>query len=62
MYRRLQENFLPQSQLCALTLIRCLFHPRVTAVARRRPLSYCKKCRWQVTPRHTYTLDPTQSE
>ena len=21
-----------------------------------------KKCRWQVTPKHTYTLDPTKSE
>ena len=28
-----QENFLLQSQLCVLTLIRCLFHPPVTAVA-----------------------------
>ena len=27
------DNFLLQSQLCALTLIRCLFHPCVTAVA-----------------------------
>ena len=30
------ENFLLQSQLCVLTLIRCPFHPRVTAVARKR--------------------------
>ena len=24
----------------------------------KRPLSFCQKCRWQVTPKHTYTLDP----
>ena len=35
-----------------LTLIRCPFHPRVTAVARKRPRSFCQKCRWQVTPKH----------
>ena len=33
------ENFHLQSQLCVLTLIRCLFHSRVTAVARKRPWS-----------------------
>ena len=32
-----------------MTLIRCSFHPRVTAVARKRPRSFCQKCRWQVT-------------
>ena len=25
------------------------FHPRVTAVARNSPRSFCQKCRWQVT-------------
>ena len=45
-----------------LTLIRCPFHPRVTAVARERLQSFCQKCRWQVTPKHAYTLDPTKSE
>ena len=45
-----------------LTLIRCPFHTRVTAVARKRPRSFCKKCRWQVTPKHAYTLDPSKSE
>ena len=24
----------------------------------KRPLSFCQKCRWQVTPKHIYTLDP----
>ena len=31
--------------------IRCPFHPRVTAVARKRPRSFCQKWRWQVTPK-----------
>ena len=59
--QELWENFLLQSQLCVLTLIRCPFHTRVTAVARKRPRSFSKKCRWQVTPKHAYTLDPTKS-
>ena len=45
-----------------LTLIRFPFHPRVTAVARKRPRSFCQKCKWQVSPKHAYTLDPTKSE
>ena len=36
--------------------------PLVTAVARKRPMSFCQKCWWQVTPKHTHTLDPTKSE
>ena len=45
-----------------LTLIRCPFHPSVTAVACKRPRSFCQKCRWQVTPKHAYTLDPSKLE
>ena len=45
-----------------LTLIRCPFHPRVISVACKRPRSFCQKCRWQVTPKHAYALDPTKSE
>ena len=45
-----------------LNLILCSFHSRVTAVARKRPRSYCQKGRWQVTPKHAYTLDPSKSE
>ena len=56
------ENFLLQSQLCVLTLIQCPFHPCVTAVAHKRPWSFCQKCRWQVTPKHEYTFDPMESE
>ena len=36
------ENFLLQSQLCALTLIWSLFNPGVTAVACKRPWSLCQ--------------------
>ena len=46
-----------------LTLMRCPFHPRVTAVARKRHRSFCQKCRWQVhTHTHTHTPDPWKSE
>ena len=31
------------------------FHPRVTAVARKRSRSFCQKCRWQVTAKNTHT-------
>ena len=41
--------------LCWL-LFRYPFHPRVTAVARKRSRSSCQKCRWQVTAKHAYTL------
>ena len=41
--------------LCRL-LFRYPFHPRVTAVARKRSWSFCQKCRWQVTAKHAYTL------
>ena len=43
-------------------LIRCPFHPRATAVARKRPRSFCQQCRWQVTPKHAYTVDPRKSK
>ena len=41
--------------LCWL-LFRYPFHPRVTAVARKKSRSFCRKCRWQVTAKHAYTL------
>ena len=41
--------------LCWL-LFRYLFHPCVTAVARKRSRSSCQKCRWQVTAKHAYSL------
>ena len=41
--------------LCWL-LFRYPFHPRVTAVARKKSRSFCQKCRWQVTAKHAYNL------
>ena len=32
------------------------FHHRVTAVACKRPRSFCQKCGWQVTAKYTCTL------
>ena len=34
----------------------------VTAVACKRPQSSCPKCRWQVTTKQVYTLDPAKLE
>ena len=53
-------DFLPQSELRVLTLIWCPFHLCVNAVAHKRPWLFCQKCRWQVTPKHTYTFDPAK--
>ena len=39
--------------LCWL-LFRYPFNPLVTAVARKRYRSFCQKCRWQVSAKHTY--------
>jgi len=50
-----QEKFLLQGQLSVL-LFRYPFHPHVTTVAHKRSRSFCQKCRWQVTAKHTYTL------
>ena len=36
--------------------------PRATAVARKRPQSFCQRCRWQVTPKQVHSLDPSKSE
>ena len=58
-FESLQEwwvNFLLQGRLSVLTLISVSIPPRVTAVARKRSRSFCQKCRWQVTAKHTYTL------
>ena len=32
------------------------FYPHVTTVARKISRSFCRKCRWQVTAKHAYTL------
>ena len=43
------------NSLCWL-LLQYPFHPCVTTVACKRSQSFCRKCRWQVTAKHTYTL------
>ena len=52
----------PEWTFCADSYFSICSTPTVTAVARKRPWSFCQKCRWQVTPKHTYTLGPTKSE
>ena len=42
----LRENVLFQSYLGVVIFIRCPFHSHVTVVARKRPKSFCQKCRW----------------
>ena len=34
----------------------------VTTVACKRHWSFSQQCRWQVTPRHAYILEPTKLE
>ena len=41
--------------LCWL-LLRYMFHPHVITVAHKRSRSFCQKCKWQVTAKHTCTL------
>ena len=47
--------FFPGSTFCA-NLFLYPFHPRVTTVRCKRSRSFCQKCRWQVTAKHTCTL------
>ena len=37
-------------------LFRYPFHPGVTAVARKKSWSFCQKCRWQISAKHTCIL------
>ena len=46
----------PGSTFCADSYFCICSTPRVTAVAHKRSRSFCQKCRWQVTAKHTYTL------
>ena len=48
--------FFSRANFLCWPLVRYPFHPRVTAVARKRPRSFFQKCRWQVTAKHAYTL------
>ena len=51
-----QENFFSRVNFLCWLLFWYPFHPHVTAVARKRPRSFCQKRRWQVTAKHAYTL------
>ena len=44
-----------------LAFIQCPFHSHVTAVAHKRPRSFCQKCWWQVTLKQAYNFDPSKS-
>ena len=50
------------SRVCVLTLIQGLCHACVTSVSCKRLQSFCQKCSWQISPKYTYTLDPTKLE
>ena len=50
------RSFLSRVNFRCRLLLRYAFNPRVTAVARKRSRSFCQKCRWQVTAKHTCTL------
>ena len=55
----------PDLTLCAdpfLVSVPPPLPPSVTAVACKRPLSFCQNCRWQVAPKHASTLDPSKLE
>ena len=51
-----RENFLLHGHFLCWLLFRYPFHPRVTAVARKRPRSFRQKCGWQVTAKYACTL------
>ena len=57
-----QNKFLLQSELSVLTLIRCPFHPVLPQWHEKDPGHSAKKCRWQVTPKRSYTLDSAKPE
>ena len=48
--------------LCADFYLVSIPPPCVIAVACKIPWSFCQRGRWQVIPKHAYTLDPTMSE
>ena len=56
-----RENFSSRVNFLCWLLFGVHSTPHVTAVARKRLRSFCQKCRWQVTPKHAYILDPTKS-
>ena len=57
-----RENLLLRVNFVCCLLFGVRSTPRVTTVAHKRPGSFCQKCKWQITPKHTYTLDRTKSK
>ena len=49
-------------QNSCLTQFQRKFHVNFRNWRAKDPGHSAKKCRWQVTPKHAYTLDPTKSE
>ena len=54
--RSSRKNFFSRVNFLCWLLFRYHFHSCVTAVAHKRSQSFCQKCRWQVTAKHTCTL------
>ena len=50
------QNFQDELSPTWFPIFRYPFHPRVSAVARKRPRSFCQKCRWRLQLKHAYTL------
>ena len=48
-------SFSSPDLLSVLTLIQSLYHPCGTTAAHKRPWSFCQKCSWQVTSKHSHT-------
>ena len=55
------EFSFPELSLCADSYLVSV-PPLCYAVARNRPWLFRQKSRWQVTPKHAYTLDPMETE
>ena len=58
------KKILHQSSHCVLTLTCSVSVPLpcYDSLHVEDPDHSAKKCKWQVTPKHAYTLDPTKSE
>ena len=57
-----RATFLCHGSFSVLTRIRFPFHSPVTGMARKRPRSFYQKYRWQITLKHTHSLDPAKSQ
>ena len=64
--RSSRRIFFSRVNFLCLLLFSAHFTPsplsRITAVANKRPQTFCQKCRWQVTAKHASLLDPVKSQ